>query len=280
MEFKKFKDLYTEVKEKVAKNINEKFSTEILNIVNEEGNTFLHHAAAFGDLDVVRNLVENGADLNAKNNCGRTPIFHAVFANPEVVEFLVSQKDIDLNVKDRKQITVLHEAVINGNGINEKNSLKILLDSNKIVDLEPKAKFQCIVPNCSIFIECELTPLQRAENLFPDNANILRKKIEEVKNKFSSVQQQKPIVFPNVVYNDKKYESQIKLVDVGKKTEIIDGCEYLKIGTNTGKLDILRRKSKRKNSSQISSNSVTKKYNSSFTSKLSKNKTNTNITTI
>jgi ankyrin repeat protein len=41
---------------------------------NNAGDTALHAAAALGMNNVIQVLVDNGADLNAKNKAGRTPL--------------------------------------------------------------------------------------------------------------------------------------------------------------------------------------------------------------
>lgn len=44
-----------------------------INIKDNDGNTPLHYAAKRGFMGIIRLLVENGADINAKNNDGQTP---------------------------------------------------------------------------------------------------------------------------------------------------------------------------------------------------------------
>ena len=53
------------------------------------GWTHLHHAAMSGDLGRVRELIEAGADINAKEKDGMTPLKVAqVHKNDEVAIFL------------------------------------------------------------------------------------------------------------------------------------------------------------------------------------------------
>jgi len=52
----------------------------------------LHDAAESGNIDVVRTLVSQGANVNAKDKDGRTPLYWAACnRNVEVIQFLVSQ---------------------------------------------------------------------------------------------------------------------------------------------------------------------------------------------
>ena len=63
-------------------------------------NDALRGAVADGDIAVVKNLVSEGADVNAKYKGGWTPLHFAAFDGYiEVVKFLVS-KGADVNVKN------------------------------------------------------------------------------------------------------------------------------------------------------------------------------------
>ena len=73
----------------------------------------LHQAIRAKDIDfaLIKSLVSNGADVNAKDDDGYTPLNLAVrrHYNLELVKFLVSQ-GADVNVKDKHGCTPLHEA--------------------------------------------------------------------------------------------------------------------------------------------------------------------------
>ena len=93
--------------------------------------TELHTAAVLGDLDEVKQLLANGADINRKDNAGWTPLRMAAFYGfKEVAEFLIAS-GADVNVKDIEGYTPLHMAVLhpeivklllsNGADVNSKN---------------------------------------------------------------------------------------------------------------------------------------------------------------
>ncbi len=97
------------------------------------GESELHTAALLGEIDEVKQLLANGADINHKNSSGSTPLCMAVPpGNKEVAEFLIAN-GADLNVKDNKGYTPLHLAVMgphpemvklllsNGADVNSKN---------------------------------------------------------------------------------------------------------------------------------------------------------------
>jgi Tol biopolymer transport system component len=85
--------------------------------VDEYGRTLLHCWASmfiFNDVAVAKYLVSKGADVNAKDKGGSTPLHNAVFEETinecvDVVEFLIS-KGADVNAKDKDGRTPLHIA--------------------------------------------------------------------------------------------------------------------------------------------------------------------------
>jgi len=62
-----------------------------LNALNQYGETPLHRAAfSTGNLDTVKYLVDNGADVKAKDELGRTPLHHAAKRkDPSIAKYLV-----------------------------------------------------------------------------------------------------------------------------------------------------------------------------------------------
>jgi len=64
------------------------------------GKSPLHLAANKGHLSIVEYLVNQKADINAKNQDGNTPLHYAAAnAHLSVVEYLVNQK-VDINAKN------------------------------------------------------------------------------------------------------------------------------------------------------------------------------------
>ena len=85
-----------------------------VNARDKDGWTPLHHAAANGHLDIVKFLVENGADVDAEANDGSTPLHVAAFfGHLDVVKFLV-KNGAYVNAMDNDGQTPLHVAAANG----------------------------------------------------------------------------------------------------------------------------------------------------------------------
>ncbi|MBC6416128.1 MAG: ankyrin repeat domain-containing protein [Bdellovibrionales bacterium] len=77
---------------------------------NKEGNTALHVASQFNDVDVIKALLESGADPTAKNKYKDTPLHLAIkYENSDVVEALLAN-GADINAKNNMGRTPLHNA--------------------------------------------------------------------------------------------------------------------------------------------------------------------------
>jgi len=72
--------------------------------------TPLHQAAADGNFKELRSLISKGADINAKDSLGRTPLFYAVEKSDTLMFDLLIAKGADINVKDTAGNTPLHHA--------------------------------------------------------------------------------------------------------------------------------------------------------------------------
>ena len=79
------------------------------------GVNILHYAAASGDLNRVKELIKQGADINVKDHAKRTVLNYAALSgNLELVKWLV-EHGLDVKAKNDNKETVLHSAAIAGN---------------------------------------------------------------------------------------------------------------------------------------------------------------------
>ena len=83
-----------------------------VNAKDVNGNTPLHLAALFGRKEVIELLIANGAAVNVKGgNLGGMPLHHAAFnGHKEIVELLIA-KGADVNAKNEDGDTPLDQAI-------------------------------------------------------------------------------------------------------------------------------------------------------------------------
>jgi hypothetical protein len=70
----------------------------------------LFEAVAQGYMYVAELLLEHGADINASDGWGQTPLFYAVDSNNEYLARLLIKNGVDVNVKDKENRTPLYYA--------------------------------------------------------------------------------------------------------------------------------------------------------------------------
>ncbi len=81
---------------------------------DEEGQTALHHAAKGADIEMVELLIAKGADVNAKDNDSRTPLCVAVWGgHKDVVELLIDNC-ADINARGEHYYTPIYYAAWSG----------------------------------------------------------------------------------------------------------------------------------------------------------------------
>jgi len=109
------KELFDAVKEgDIAKVKNLLIRGANVNAKDKDGRTPLHHAATIGHVEIARFLLERGANVNAKDKDGRTPLHHAAtIGHVEIARFLL-ERGANVNAKGKNGNTPLHYAVRNG----------------------------------------------------------------------------------------------------------------------------------------------------------------------
>ena len=87
-------------------------STDINAKIDDKGNTKLHAMVHKCKLEEVNKLIAAGANVNAKNNDGETPLFEAVRCFSTDITKKLIDSGADVNAKNNKGITVLMRAIM------------------------------------------------------------------------------------------------------------------------------------------------------------------------
>lgn len=66
-------------------------------LLNRQGQTPLQNACLYGEMQIIKSLLEDGVDVNHEDWLGNTALMYAVRANQSaVVELLLSSSDVDV----------------------------------------------------------------------------------------------------------------------------------------------------------------------------------------
>jgi mono/diheme cytochrome c family protein len=87
----------------------------LVNATDRAGSTLLHHAAGFGTVGTMALLLDAGADVNAKNRRGSTPLHWAI--DDEAKVRLLLARGANVNAKQLEGRTPLYQAALLGNGL-------------------------------------------------------------------------------------------------------------------------------------------------------------------
>lgn len=78
------------------------------------GHTALQAASQNGHLDVIRVLLNHGADPEIEDKDGDRAVHHAAFGDEPAVIEMLAQSGSDLNARNKKRQTALHIGVNKG----------------------------------------------------------------------------------------------------------------------------------------------------------------------
>ncbi len=101
---------------------------KIINSKDKKGDTPLTQACIFGNIEIVKFLLENNASINSSNNCGHTPLINACKSGKFDIVKLLIKNNANVNLQDIGLRTLLMYACISG----ESESLKALLSNEEI----------------------------------------------------------------------------------------------------------------------------------------------------
>jgi ankyrin repeat protein len=103
--------------------------SEILQVGKSVDQLFLDHSENPDNANTLRFLLELGADVNVLNSERETPLMRAVrFGDLKVIKILLEQETVDLYTRDRYGYTALHIATIDS----QLGALNLLLSSERL----------------------------------------------------------------------------------------------------------------------------------------------------
>ncbi|MFB0554352.1 MAG: ankyrin repeat domain-containing protein [Phycisphaerae bacterium] len=109
---------------------------DIIELLLAKGaDTSIHVAALIGDLARVRTFLEEGTNVNVKDDSGYTPFHYAIWYSKTDIARLLIEKGADIRAKDQSGYTPLHWAVIMGN----KELTELVLAKGADVNVRGKA---------------------------------------------------------------------------------------------------------------------------------------------
>ncbi len=150
------KEFFTSIEKNKIIEVKDKLKCyKIVNQKNSMNETGLMVAADFGFFDIVRLLVDCGADVNAENSDGETALVNAVYSNNslKVIRYLLTRNALP-NLENRTGQNCLHH--IAGNASNRIQLMDLLLQFKADLIFEPTVR-QPYIRNETFTTE---TPLQ------------------------------------------------------------------------------------------------------------------------
>jgi ankyrin repeat protein len=106
-----------------------------IDLKNSKGLTALIIASIYGHEQIIRLLLDGGADINAKDNDGYTSLLYATIKGNEQIVKLLLENKADINAKDNDFNTSLMLASY----FCKKNVAKLLLENNPDINTKNKS---------------------------------------------------------------------------------------------------------------------------------------------
>ena len=129
--------------EKIKNEISEN-NIDYINHKNDDGLTALMIASSntntFSSIEIVKLLIENGANVNLQNNDGVTAlmissIYSNSYSSLDAVKLLI-ENEADLNIRDRDGNTALLLSYMNSDKHSSLDAVKLLIENGADINLE------------------------------------------------------------------------------------------------------------------------------------------------
>ena len=95
--------------------------------------TPLMHAVDTSSVDVVKNLIDHGSNVDVADNFGTTPLIYSIKMNKLDMASVLIKKSRNINMRDDKGLSALHYAAKTGN---EKIFVEVLQHGGNLRDLD------------------------------------------------------------------------------------------------------------------------------------------------
>jgi len=105
-----------------------------INLQDSDGKTALHYAASDEHSDVMKELLDNKADVNSRDKNGSTPLHYAAGNGHLIAVKTCLKYGADVNMVDNDNTTALHSASSHGHS----DVMKELLDNKAVIDARDK----------------------------------------------------------------------------------------------------------------------------------------------
>ena len=146
---------------------------------NPEADRALLKAADDGNIKAVKQYLDDGADVNTKDNLGRTPLLWAALnSHKEIVELLIAE-GADVNAKDTTDETPLH--YVTGFGF-RKEIAKLLIAKGANVnalDKFDRTPLDYVVERYVLYLPRQITPFHLSASRY-EIADFLRKQVRSM----------------------------------------------------------------------------------------------------
>ncbi|MDR3646812.1 MAG: ankyrin repeat domain-containing protein [Candidatus Babeliales bacterium] len=177
-----------------------------LNIVNNEGETYVHIAAAIGDVGIAHKLITNGAAINLPDKKGNLPIhFAATYARNNCIS-LTSNKET-LNAINMLGNTALHQAAGKPNEI----AIRMLIGFGANTQLKNR---DGLTP---LLVAVNYDQLENLNILFPDAMERNKKTHRDILEDINEVESLNPDKYPNLLSYAKSLQKDNALKIAAKK---------------------------------------------------------------
>jgi ankyrin repeat protein len=171
-----------------------------------DGLTSLHHASSSGSVGLAKLLIDKGADVNALDNKGTTPLILAVEKNSLPIAKLLLERGADVNLRDKHKKNAMSYA--KGIFTKKKEMIQLLQNADRIkpvnkavasIDTSQRER-KTIEKNTSPSVE-EQPLLQNADSIKPVNkaaasADTAPREQKTVEKSTSPSREEHPLVLP------------------------------------------------------------------------------------